>query len=130
VAAAAAAAAAAGSKTERKSASESRFESHGVVIAHRAIATLAPGCERGGRRARWGRPVLGRTGRTDKLELARERRKVGIALAQGDESERGGARRGREGGEYERVRARERARARRTAKLQVTRRGVGAVVSG
>lgn len=30
----------AASKTERKSASESRFESHGVVIARRAIARL------------------------------------------------------------------------------------------
>lgn len=43
--AATAAVAAAGSKTERKSASESRFESHGVVIACRAIARLRGMCE-------------------------------------------------------------------------------------
>lgn len=42
----------AASKTERKSASESRFESHGVVIARRAIARLW-GKRRSVKRSEW-----------------------------------------------------------------------------
>lgn len=53
---------AAASKTERKSASESRFESHGVVIACRAIARLRGTSEGRQGGTRWGKPSVARTG--------------------------------------------------------------------